>query len=123
MSTTRVREKAYTIAVTTADILDVKIFTAKGKIQGFVLSYRARIDQEWHEAYRIDTCHGYLHEQKFWRSPDPIPLKQYAGYPTQAVYEASLDNIRQNWKRYKRYLEKKVSKKKEKKDGHNKRER
>jgi hypothetical protein len=112
MSTRKSKEKEYTAAITLWDRLDVKILTEKGRLQGFVLSYRAKISGKWYEVYRVDTCHGYLHAQKFWQSPDPIPLNEYRDYPLEMVYEEFLDRILENWARYRGYLESEVKERK-----------
>lgn len=53
---------------TADDVVDVRIVKEKNRFIGFVLSYRAYIEGEWHEVIRFDTAHNYLHMQKFWRS-------------------------------------------------------
>jgi hypothetical protein len=54
----------------------------------------------------VDTAHEYLHEQRFWISPEPIPLTQQG--PLQYVFEFYMEQIRNNFERYRKYyMEKK----------------
>ncbi len=102
------KDKKFTIAFTLEDILDVRLLIKAGKLSGFVLSYRAKISGMWHEVFRVDTCHGYLHMQKFWESPETIKLKEYKDMPLEMVFQEFLQRLKDNWQRYRRYMEKVV---------------
>ena len=74
-----------------------------GEITQFVINYRARFKEtgdEWHEIYRIDTRHGYLHEQRYWISPDPIRIDESQKSRTQFAYEA-IDRLKTDHLRFK----------------------
>ncbi len=104
------RDKKFTITITLEDILDIRLLIASGRLSGFVLSYRAKISGEWHEVFRVDICHNYLHMQKFWESPEPIELREYRDMPLEMVFQEFLQRLRDNWQRYRRYMEKVVEK-------------
>lgn len=102
------KDKEYTITLSPEDIVDVRLLIRKGSLAGFVMSYRAKIKEEWYEVYRVDTCHDYLHLQKFWESPEPQELKEYKDMPLEMVLEEFLEKLRQNHTRYRQYVEQKV---------------
>lgn len=72
----------------------------------FAINYRAFINGRWHEVYRIDNYHGFLHEQRFWQGPKPIPLDTHV--PLDIVINEAVDNITENFRRYRRYYEQKL---------------
>jgi hypothetical protein len=67
------------------------------------LNYRAFINKKWFEVYRVDNYHGYLHEQKFWRSPKPIPL-DLKWIPLKMIVDKYIEDIIQNFKKYRGYF-------------------
>jgi len=75
----------------------------KKKIVKFSLNYRAFINGKWEEIYRVDNFHGFLHEQRFWRSPHPIPLKD--NLPMNSIFTKYLKVIKENYKRYRSYFQ------------------
>ncbi|MFH1586664.1 MAG: hypothetical protein ABID38_02310 [Candidatus Diapherotrites archaeon] len=95
--------KKFSIPLTTTDLLDVKLEVENGKVTGFALNYRTKIGGNYHEVYRVDTAHGQLHEQKYWISPYPIPLKALVG---DINYNATFYvlEIKKNFERYKKYF-------------------
>ena len=95
------RIKKFRIPLSSDTILDVKIEVERGEIQEFALNLRCKIDNKWREIYRIDTAHGYLHEQKYWLSAKPIPSTQQISM--QHAFEHYMDLIKNNFERYKRY--------------------
>lgn len=68
------RTKRFRIPLSEGDIVDVKLEIEGGTLIGFVLNLRCKIEDVWRQVYRVDTVHGYLHEQRFWISSEPIPL-------------------------------------------------
>lgn len=93
------------------DYLDVMIqWGDEGQVQKFALNYRAWIDGTFHQIYRIDDAHGYLHEQRFWISSDPIPLPDKEALPKQDVIHESFRYIYENYKRLKGYYKDKLNK-------------
>jgi len=103
-----IREKRYSIIFGLEDILDVKLLISEGGLLGFVLSYRARIGDEWCEVFRVDTAHGYLHMQRFWESRKPRGLREFEDMPLEAAFYHFLDRIKGNWKRYRTYMERRM---------------
>lgn len=68
--------------------------------RGFVINLEHMIGDEWHEIYRADTRHGYLHEQRFWESPDPIPLDRCKGLDLQTAFEVIFNAVKANHGRW-----------------------
>ncbi|MFC1733942.1 hypothetical protein ACFL6I_26875 [candidate division KSB1 bacterium] len=93
--------KRFPIRLTYEDMIDVTLAFRDNTVKGFVLNYRAKIGDKWHDIYRVDTCHGYLHEQRFWRSPRPIKLPQTS--TLKLMFDFFLEEIRNNHEKYKRY--------------------
>lgn len=54
--------------------LDFRWIISKGKIIDFAINVSILEDEKTIDVYRVDTKHGYLHEQKFWLSPKPLPI-------------------------------------------------
>ena len=105
MSSNKFKITEYQIYLTDSDIIDVRILHIKKEFIGFVLNYRAEINGEWHQIYRVDTCHGYLHEQRFWMSNKPIALKGYDTLNLNELFVLFRRKIKNNFKRYKEYYE------------------
>lgn len=105
--------KEFSINITGDNILDVTMIFQREKrkgrkrMEGFALSYRAKIEDKWQEVIRYDTAHGYLHVQKFWRSPKPISLKKEEWMPLDYLFKEYKRDIVENWERYRRNLEQK----------------
>lgn len=95
------KTKEYTIILTANDFIDIKLFIEKNKVTGFIINYRTKIKNSWYQVYRIDTCHYYLHEQRFWISPEPIPLAKTGSL--QYIFNFYLEQIKNNFQRYKQY--------------------
>ncbi|MBI4052937.1 MAG: hypothetical protein HY394_02775 [Candidatus Diapherotrites archaeon] len=96
------RQKKYSIPLAEADVLDVSLEILGGEVEGFALNYRTKIGENFFAVYRVDTAHGYLHEQRFWLSPRPIPLPETGG-TLKAAFEFYLDKIRGNFEKYKKH--------------------
>ena len=95
--------KKFTIELSITDFIYVKLKTEKNKVVEFALNYRTNIDGNYHEIYRVDTAHGYLHEQRHWISPAPIPLHTLTNdlNPSVTFY---ISEIKKNFERYKQYF-------------------
>lgn len=96
--------------------LVVKLWTEKGEVTGFVIHLywienaeawlRGKEKAKGHSVYRCDTAHGYLHEQKFWISPEP---KEVNVVDLSRTFERKLDQVRERADQYVRlYKEKKL---------------
>ncbi|MBU2099803.1 hypothetical protein KKG83_01100 [Candidatus Micrarchaeota archaeon] len=96
--------KKFTVPLTDSDFLDVKLKVEKNIVVDFSLNYRAKICESFFEIYRVDTAHGFLHEQRFWITPEPIPvpsMERNLNY----IFNFYLNQIKENFKRYKSYFE------------------
>ncbi len=85
--------KEFTTVLTNEDKIDVKLAWEDQKLWRFAINYRANIKEKWYEVYRVDNYHGFLHEQKFWRSPKPIPIKDKDGWSLKMVFEYYIEEI------------------------------
>lgn len=85
------------------DMVDITLDKEGRKITHFVLNYRARFEEtgdEWKVVYRVDTCHGYLHEQKFWDTGLPIGIKD--NRPLKEIFDEKMVWLSKEYPRLKR---------------------
>lgn len=95
------KKKRYSIPLSSKDVLDAEIMINESQIIRFALNLRTRIDGIWYQVYRVDTAHGYLHEQRFWVSPEPIPLMQQTSMDY--AFEFYMRQIKDSYERYRKY--------------------
>ena len=95
------KKKEFKVVVTPDDIIDVTLKIEKSVLLDFALNYRARIDSKWYEIYRVDTAHGYLHEQRYWISPKPIKLSE--GELMNVVFDRYYELLKENFERFRGY--------------------
>lgn len=100
--------KDFEIPLTGEDTIDVRIIKEDNKITGFVINLRCKFSDVWYQVYRVDTCHEYLHEQRFWISPEPIPLPRQETFSFENLFNFFMSQIRQNYERYRKYYEEKM---------------
>ena len=108
------RKKHFVAPLTDEDVLDVHIETDKATVTKFALNYRAKIDGLLRQIYRVDNYHGFLHEQRFWRGKDPIPIKIFEDIPLTIVINAYIDRIKEEYEKYKQYYVEKNKKENDK---------
>ena len=94
--------KRFVIPLTAMDLLDVKLEVEKNAVRGFSLNYRTKIGESFFEVYRADTAHGFLHEQRYWLTPEPIPIPTM-GKDLNDIFNFYLEQIKQNFERYRDY--------------------
>lgn len=97
-----VKFKEFAVPLSSVDFVDVKLKIEKNSVTGFSLNYRTKIGENFFEVYRVDTMHGFLHEQRYWLTPEPIPLP-IMGRDLKHVFNFYLDQIKNNFERYKKY--------------------
>ncbi len=102
--------KEFTTVLTSEDLIDVKLAWENNELWRFAINYRANIEDEWYEVYRVDNYHGFLHEQKFWRSPEPIIIKDKDGWSLKMVFEFYLEEVHYNFQDYRSFFEEALSK-------------
>lgn len=103
------KQNEHTTLLTAEDLIDVKVmWERKGEITKFSLNYRAMINGKWVEVYRVDNYHGFLHEQRYWRSPEPIRLDEHL--PLNLVVKKYVNEIVLNYKKYRYYYEENMKK-------------
>lgn len=105
------RKKSFTKILTAGDVLDVTIYWEQRQIIRFALNYRARIAGQWETVYRVDNFHGFLHEQKFWRSAEPLPLPGEEMMPINIIIDRYIEEIMQNFQKYKEYFQRSTERK------------
>ncbi|MFH1391799.1 MAG: hypothetical protein ABIH20_05795 [Candidatus Diapherotrites archaeon] len=74
----------------------------KNKVVEFSLNYRTLVEGHFQEVYRVDTAHGFLHEQCYWVSHKPISVA-FIGRDLNDTYNFYFDKLQENFKRYKWY--------------------
>lgn len=55
--------------------VDFRFIIERGKILHFCINVTLEENEKTTDVYRVDTAHGYLHEQRFWISPKPKKLE------------------------------------------------
>ncbi|MEE9610683.1 MAG: hypothetical protein V3W19_05490 [Desulfatiglandales bacterium] len=98
----------FEIPLTSKDVIDVRLIKKRDTITGFVINLRCNFRDAWHQVYRVDTAHGFLHEQRFWLSPEPKSLPKFDAYPLQRVFEHFMKHVRMNHERYRRLYKEKM---------------
>ncbi len=99
--------KHFTIPLSSADLLDIKLKVEKNRVTAFSLNYRTKIGEDFFQIYRVDTSHGFLHEQRFWITPEPIPIPKM-GKELKEIFEFYLDLIKNNYRRYRKYYKERM---------------
>jgi len=97
------RVKKYTIILTAEDCIDTTLYIEERRIVKFALNYCTNIKSRWKEVYRVDNFHGYLHEQRFWISPEPIRIGTYL--PLKEFVKEQTAKIIANFTKYRTYME------------------
>lgn len=97
-----VKWKRFTVPLSVVDLLDVKLGVERNNVKCFSLNYRAKIGESFFEVYRVDTAHGFLHEQRFWLTPKPIPIP-LMGKDLNYAFNFYLDQVKENFERYRKY--------------------
>ncbi len=104
------KRKEFTTVLTSEDLIDVKLAWENNELWRFAINYRANIKDKWHEVYRVDNYHGFLHEQKFWRSPEPIVIKDKDGWSLKMVFEHYIEEVHYNFQNYRSFFEEAMNK-------------
>jgi len=97
--------KEYTLFLTPGDAVDVKLFIRRNEVVKFSLNYRAEIKGRWHQVYRVDSYHGFLHEMRYWLSPRPIKLPYMEQYPLSFVFRHFMIEMRLRFRNYRSLYE------------------
>lgn len=82
----------------------VKKFIENDRVIGFVLNLECLINNKMVVVYRADTCHGYPHEQKFWRSPKPIPKPEWSLISFKSLVSIIISDIEANHMKWKNLM-------------------
>jgi hypothetical protein len=100
------------VHITDEDMWDISLTferrNGKKTLVKFALSYRAMINNAWHEVIRYDNYHDFVHVQRFWRSPEPVHLKEDQNAPFDYLVNKYKKDIEENMWRYRKYMEQKV---------------
>lgn len=70
----------------------------------FSINYRVLANDKWHHVYRIDTAHGYLHEQRYWIGTESILLKSKEKLfaTRKELFNHCIDDVKRNHRLYKK---------------------
>ncbi len=104
------KKQEVTRDLTEQDRLDITLMKEDKVLCKFALNYRAWFDNQWSEVYRVDNYHDFLHEQKFWRSPEPVPIEDKESWPLRMVIKHYIEEICLNFQKYRKYYEKALKK-------------
>ena len=105
-----IRETKFKISLTTDDEVDVKINRENGRITGFSVNYRTRINGKWQNVIRYDTSHSMIHVHRFWISTKPKILKAHTHEEMKMTMIEAMRDVKSNWERYRNYIVEKVRK-------------
>lgn len=98
------KEKSFTYRKDKDTRIDVRFKVDKGKIVFFCINLSLIKGDKIYDVYRVDTAHGYLHEQKFWRSSKPKKL----GGDYNAVFKEKKGEVIKNYKKYIKYYKERM---------------
>ena len=98
--------KQFTKVLTSQDLIDIKLSWINRGLIEFSINYRANIKDKWYEIYRVDNYHGFLHEQKFWRNPEPICIIDKDSWRLKEIFDHYLEEVLKNFRKYRSYFEK-----------------
>ena len=100
------KTKRLQIPLSLDDVLEVHLILEGSELKDFSVQYKAYISGKWERVIRYDTAHGYLHVHRAWRhEEDHETVPQVEGLPYAAVLPWIENDIKQNWARYRRYVE------------------
>lgn len=100
----KIKQKRFTKFLSEEDCFDITIMFEDNRIFKFSLNYRALIHDNWHEIYRVDNYHGFLHEQRYWQSTLPIPLKYLEErYTLDHLIDFFIEQIEKEFRNYRKY--------------------
>jgi len=75
------------------------------KLKKFALNLSCKIQGKWYAVYRVDNYHGFLHEQKLWRSNQPLPLQEEKYISLMAAMKHHFLKISEEYEKYRWYFE------------------
>jgi len=58
-------EPSYPIELTDSDRLHIRMRLYGGKVVEFAIMQMTRRRGQWHEVFRVDCCHGWIHSHRF----------------------------------------------------------
>lgn len=76
--------------------MHVRIERDKNKIVFFCINLVLLKDDKTFDVYRVDNAHGFVHEQRFWKSPKKIKLNM----DCKAAIKEKRDEIIENRKKW-----------------------
>lgn len=99
------KPRKHTIYLTDVDIIDFEITKDRNTVREFSVNYRTKIEivSKPKEVYRVDNFHGFLHEHKFWISPEPIPINFPKTNDDKYLVVEYVKDIKLNYEKYRKY--------------------
>ncbi|MBI2655617.1 hypothetical protein HYX06_04310 [Candidatus Woesearchaeota archaeon] len=102
-----VKKKSIEVYLDDRNKLNFTIIKEYGKFKTFSINYSAKIDDKWHAVYRADNYHGFVHEQRFWISNEPIPLPEYESVDLKDAFDMFFHKVKESHARFRKYFEEK----------------
>jgi hypothetical protein len=104
-------EKSFVVPLGTGDCDRYRLYCVveRGQVVVFCVQYEAFINGEWRPVVRYDTAHGFPHRDLL--HPDGSKEKtEYTNYSNAEVLSLGQEDIKRNWRDYRVWYEKKMSK-------------
>ena len=100
-----IKKKEQEIWIDNDNKIFIKIFKENNRIVKFSINFSANINGKWYAIYRVDNYHGFLHEQKLWRTKEPIPMEPFESWDLHIAFDYFFDQIINNHEKYRKYFE------------------
>tara|TARA_Y100000310_G_C20666695_1_gene807922 strand:+ start:1001 stop:1324 length:324 start_codon:yes stop_codon:yes gene_type:complete len=103
-----IKKENYEVELDDKNKINIRIIKEHNKLVKFAINLSSYLNGKWHAVYRVDNYHGFLHEQKLWRTKKPIPLTthEYASLSKVIKYYNYL--IKQEYKKFREYFDEKL---------------
>lgn len=105
---TRVTVEKHPLEFGPGENVDVSIMKADGRTSAFGVNYRTLVDGVWRDVIRYDTAHGRVHVHRFWRERAVEGVGDAHGTGLEYAAKAAYDNVRENWRGYRKRLLRKL---------------
>lgn len=79
--------------------IDIKQVVGGKKIKDFAINVSLLADER-RDVFRVDTAHGYLHQQRFWVSDKPEKLQDKRKKDYKGDFGSWKDKVLKNYEEY-----------------------
>ena len=63
-----IKKENYEVELDDKNKINIRIIKEHNKLVKFAINLSSYLNGKWHAVYRVDNYHGFLHEQKLWRT-------------------------------------------------------